>query len=249
LQQADAIRAAVRASGRLILCAPPGTGKSTQVPGLLAGDGRQVVVLQPRRIAARSLAHRVAQEAGEAVGARVGYQVRFEQAWGPDTLIHYQTYGVFWQRLLGDPTAAGVGTVVLDEFHERSLEADAVLAWLTRLQAEARPDLALVVMSATLEVAALRAHWPEAPCLEVAAGLHPVAIEHLPARGHEPLWEGAARAFRHLLATGERGSVLVFMPGTHEIRRTLEALGPACAQAGYEALALHGALADRKSVV
>jgi ATP-dependent helicase HrpB len=241
LQHADAIRAAVRASGRLILSAPPGTGKSTQVPGLLAADDRQVVVLQPRRIAARSLAHRVAAEAGEAVGGRVGYQVRFEQAHGPETRILFQTYGVFWQRLLGDPTAAGVGVVVLDEFHERSLEADAVLAWLTRLQATQRPDLALVVMSATLEVSALRAHWPDAPSLAVDGGLHPVTVEHLPPRGHEPVWEGAVRAFRHLLATGERGSVLVFMPGTHEIRRTLDALGPVCAEAGYEALALHGA--------
>jgi ATP-dependent helicase HrpB len=241
LQHAAAIRAAVRASGRLILCAPPGTGKSTQVPGLLAADDRPVVVLQPRRIAARNLAQRVAAEAGEAVGGRVGYRVRFEQAHGPDTRILFQTYGVFWQRLLGDPTAAGVGVVVLDEFHERSLEADAVLAWLTRLQSEERPELALVVMSATLEVEALRAHWPDASCLEVDGGLHPVAVEHLPPRGHEPVWEGAVRAFRHLLATGERGSVLVFMPGLHEIRRTLEAIGPACAEAGYEALALHGA--------
>ncbi len=241
LAHADAIRAAVRDHRRLILSAPPGTGKSTQVPQILMPADGTAVVLQPRRIAARSLATRVAAECGEPVGQTVGFQVRFERARQDSTKLLFATYGVFWQQLLQDPTLPGVSLVILDEFHERTLEADACLAWLRRLQLGARPDLALVVMSATLEGEALSGLLEAPPFLEIDARPHPVGIDYQAPQPQEPVWQQAARAFRHLTATGDEGSVLVFMPGVGEIRRTADALEPACRQRGYTILELSGA--------
>ncbi len=241
LDHADAIRRALHDHGRLILAAPPGTGKSTQVPQLLLPDTGLAVVLQPRRIAARNLALRVAAERGEAPGGTVGYQVRFEQARGPATRVLFQTYGVFWQQLLRDPALPGVSLVILDEFHERALACDAALAWVKRLRAGPRPDLGVVVMSATLEVAALRAYLDDPPFLEIDARPHPVSLEYVPPKRGEPVWEAAVRGFRHLTATGLQGSVLVFMPGVGEIRRTADALDAAARPLGYRVLELHGA--------
>ncbi|HEY9855424.1 MAG TPA: ATP-dependent helicase HrpB [Stenomitos sp.] len=241
LAHADAIRAAVRDHRRLILSAPPGTGKSTQVPQILLPADGTAVILQPRRIAARSLATRVAAERGEAVGTTVGFQVRFERARQDTTRLLFATYGVFWQQLLQDPGLSGVSLVILDEFHERTLEADACLAWLRRLQLGSRPDLALVVMSATLESEGLRSLMGEPPFLEIDARPHPVAIDYQSPQPQEPLWNQAARGFRHLMAGGEEGSVLVFMPGVGEIRRTVDALAPSCKQYGYTVLELSGA--------
>lgn len=241
LAHADAIRAAVRDHRRLLLSAPPGTGKSTQVPQILLPEHGTAVILQPRRIAARSLASRVAAERGEAVGATVGFQVRFERARQESTRLLFATYGVFWQQVLQDPQLAGVSLVILDEFHERTLEADACLAWLRRLQLGARPDLALVVMSATLEGGALRSLLGDPPFLEIDARPHPVTIDYQSPQPQEPLWGQAARGFRHMMASGHEGSVLVFMPGIGEIRRTVEALEPACRQHGYTVLELSGA--------
>ncbi|HEY9724215.1 MAG TPA: ATP-dependent helicase C-terminal domain-containing protein [Oscillatoriaceae cyanobacterium] len=239
LDHAEAIRGAVRTHGQLVLSAPPGSGKSTQVPRLLLPESGTAVVLQPRRIAARSLAVRVAGELGERTGQSVGFQVRFEQSRSEATRVLFATYGVFWQRLLREPDLPGVSLVILDEFHERSLEADATLAWLKRLRAK-RPELQLVVMSATLEIEALVA-FLDAPLIEVNARPHPVDVAYQTPKPQEPVWEQAARGFRHLMADGERGSVLVFLPGNYEIRRTAEALAPAARQAGYEVLELSGA--------
>ena len=227
LAHREEIAAALRQGNALILCAPPGTGKSTQVPLFFLDRPGRVLVLQPRRIAARNLALRVAEELGEPVSATVGYQVRFEGKSGEGTRILYQTYGVFFQQLLGDPFLRGVGTVILDEFHERGLEADASLAWLKRLRATDRPDLGLAVMSATLETDELRSYWSAPPStgltvLEVAAQAYPVEISHQPPLAQEPLGTQAARALKRLLAQGLSGSALVFMPGRGEIRRVLE---------------------------
>lgn len=240
LAHADAIRAAVAAHRRLVLSAPPGTGKSTQVPQLLMPDAGLAVVLQPRRIAARNLAMRVAAERGEKLGEAIGYQVRFEGASGPNTRVLFETYGVFWQRLLSKPGLPGISLVILDEFHERTLEADACLAWLRQLQRTHRPDLAVVVMSATLDAGPLR-EFLDAPHLEVETRAYPVAIDYQPPQAHEPVWSQAARGFRHLLSTGLDGSVLVFMPGTGEIRRTADALSPIARDHGYQVLELSGA--------
>ncbi|MEB3198335.1 MAG: ATP-dependent helicase HrpB [Candidatus Sericytochromatia bacterium] len=234
-----AIRAALQAHGRLVLQAPPGTGKSTRVPWALTGEAGEVVVLQPRRVAARALAQRVAQLLGEPLGQRIGYRVRFDRAGGPQTRLWFQTYGVFWQRVRERPDLAGVACVVLDEFHERSLEADAVLAWLTRLRESKRPDLQLVVMSATLDGESWQGAWAQAPCLSVASEAHPVALEYLPPRAGEALPAHVLRALRHLDATAQQGSVLVFLPGVAEIQRTADLLQREWPE--REVLALHGA--------
>jgi ATP-dependent helicase HrpB len=242
LAHREAIVEAVRRDGILILCAPPGTGKSTQVPRFLLDRPGRILVLQPRRIAARNLALRVAEEMGEAVGGAVGYQVRFEGKSKEDTRILYQTYGVFFQQLLGDPLLDGIGTVLLDEFHERILEADATLAWLKVLRREARPDLAVVVMSATLELENLKAYLDPAPLIEADAETFPVEISHQPPMAQEAASQQALRAFKRLMSQGLSGSVLVFMPGQGEIRRTLEAFDPLCRQNGIGLFELHGSM-------
>jgi ATP-dependent helicase HrpB len=242
LAHREAIVHAVAHAGSLVLVAPPGTGKSTQVPRFLLDRPGRILVLQPRRIAARNLALRVAEEMGEPVGRTVGYQVRFEGKSGADTRILYQTYGVFFQQLLSDPLLEGIGTLLLDEFHERTLEADATLAWAQRLRAVARPDLGLVVMSATLELEGLKAYMASAAVVEVAAETFPVEIIHQPPISQEPAALQAVRALKRLLSQGLSGSVLIFMPGQGEIRRTLEALDPLCRPQGLPVYELHGSM-------
>src|SRR5258707_10131430 len=140
---------------RLVLVAPTGSGKTTQVPQMLLdarlADGRKIVVLQPRRVAARTVAARVAWERGCALGSEVGYQIRFEDQTSPGTRISYLTEGVLLRRLQDDPLLSETGVVLFDEFHERNLLSDAALALVKHLQQTARPDLKIVVMSATLE--------------------------------------------------------------------------------------------------
>ncbi len=142
------IATSLRHSPNLVIEAAPGAGKTTRVPPALLSPGAGVLVLEPRRIAARMAARRVAAEMGETVGETVGYQVRFEEVSGPRTRLRFLTEGVLTRRLITDPELRGVGTVVLDEFHERHLETDLALALLRRLQKTRRPDLRLVVMSA-----------------------------------------------------------------------------------------------------
>ena len=147
-----AVAGAVSRAGAAVLVAPPGAGQTTRVPEAVAGAVRgDVLVVEPRRMAARLAAHRIAAERGERVGDHVGYEVRFERRVSSATRIRFVTEGVLSRRLIGDPELAGVGAVILDEFHERSLSADLALALCRRLQRGARPDLTVVVMSATLE--------------------------------------------------------------------------------------------------
>ena len=255
----ESILASLERERSLILCAPPGTGKSTQVPKFLLEKADReaaarpkasgspdrpgrILVLQPRRIAARNLALRVAEELGEPVGGTVGYHVRFEGKSKDTTRILYETYGVFFQQLLGEPTLSGISAVLLDEFHERTLEADATLAWLKRLRAESRPDLILVVMSATLELEGLKNYLAPAPVMEVDAETFPVEIQHQPSMSQEPLAMQAQRALKRLLAQGLSGSVLIFMPGQGEIRKTVETLDPLCRANGLGLFELHGSM-------
>ncbi len=225
--------AALRGGPSLVVEAPPGAGKTTRVPRALleaglAGGG-EVVVLEPRRLAARLAARRVALELGERAGETVGYQVRFEEVAGPRTRIRYVTEGLLTRRLLSDPRLAGVGAVVLDEFHERHLPGDLALAFLRRLQSTARPDLKLVVMSATLDAEPV-ARFLSAPRLRSEGRRFEVAIEHLSpeeAARDERLEDRVARAVRRLhreAGAGSPGDVLVFLPGAAEIRRAREAL-------------------------
>ncbi len=176
------IVAALRAGPSVVVEAPPGAGKTTRVPRALheaglAGAG-EVVVLEPRRLAARLAARRVAQELGERPGETVGWQVRFEEVAGPRTRIRYVTEGLLTRRLLAAPSLPGVGAVVLDEFHERHLQGDLALALLRRLQRTARPDLKLVAMSATLDAAPV-AGYLGAQTLRSEGRRFEVAVEHL----------------------------------------------------------------------
>jgi ATP-dependent helicase HrpB len=235
---ADLLRA-----GALILSAPTGSGKSTQTPQFLLGKiAGRILVLEPRRLSARSLSGRVAAETGTALGARIGYQVRFDSRCGPDTAVVFQTYGVFIAQMLRDPGLAGVGAVLLDEFHERTLECDLALAWLKTLREGRRPDLKLAVMSATLEAGELSRYLPAAARVEVPGRVFPVDVRHHPLSAREGPAEGALSALRVLAREGLDGSVLVFMPGLREIRRALTVLGPYCREADLDLQALHGGM-------
>ena len=236
-------------SRSLVIEAPPGAGKTTRVPRALleaglAGDG-EIVVLEPRRLAARLAARRVAEEMGERVGETVGYQVRFEEVAGPRTRIRFVTEGLLTRRLLSEPTLRRASVVVLDEFHERHLHADLALAFLHRLQAAGRPDLRLVVMSATLEAGPI-ASFLEAPVLRSEGRRFEVAVEYLSpaeaARADVRLEDRVASALRRLVGEGLDGDVLVFLPGAAEIRRAAEACEPLARSAGLEVLPLHGDL-------
>src|SRR6185369_6919405 len=229
-------------SRRLIVRAAPGAGKTTRVPAALvdaglAGD-RHVVVLEPRRIAARAAAEFVARERGGVVGGDVGYRVRFEQRGGPSTRLWFVTEGVFGRQLVGDPFLEQVGVVVLDEFHERHLAGDVALAVVRHLQDTVRPDLRLVVMSATLDTDAVGRVLDGAAVLTSEGRSFPVAIEHDEADG--PVPARVAAALRRTLDV--RGAVPVFLPGAAEIRRTAEAIAPLAAAGNLDVVPLHGDL-------
>ncbi|MCC6670556.1 MAG: ATP-dependent helicase HrpB [Planctomycetes bacterium] len=237
-----AIAGSLPEGGSLLLRAPPGTGKTTRVPGALvdAGVPGEIVVLEPRRLAARAAARRVAYERGCPVGGEVGYQVRHEQAVSERTRIRFVTEGVLTRRCVREPELAGVGVVVLDEFHERHLEGDLALAMLQEIRATIRPDLRVVVMSATLDAGPLREYL--APCaeIEVPEAMHPVRTEYLPAAQRGPMPPRVAEAVqRALRETG--GDVLVFLPGAAEIRACARELSGRIAES-VPVLPLHGSL-------
>ena len=173
--------------GSLVLVAPPGSGKTTRLPaaivesGLLAARHPKVVVLQPRRVAARAAARRVADERGWALGGEVGYQVRFERRLTDATRLRFVTEGVLTRQLLADPFLETVGAVVLDEFHERSLDTDLALALLREVRDEVRPDLLIVVMSATLDAEPVAAFLGGCPIVRAEGRSHPVDIDYRPA--------------------------------------------------------------------
>ncbi len=247
----ESILAAVERSARLVLTAETGSGKSTQVPPILlespAVRGR-IVVLQPRRLAARLLARRVAEEQGGALGDAVGFQTRFERAWSERTRIGFVTEGVFLRQWTADPSLRGVGAVVLDEFHERSMLADLALGLARRTQESARPDLRLVVMSATLDAERLAADLG-AERLHAEGRRHPVEIRHRPPDQGAPPWEQAAAALDELLDAGSAaGDALVFMPGVFEIDRTVETIAGRLRRRGERAFVagLHGAMSPER---
>jgi ATP-dependent helicase HrpB len=223
----------------LVIEAPPGAGKTTRVPpailGLVAGE---VLVLEPRRIAARMAARRVASELGEAIGETVGYQVRFEERTGPNTRLRFMTEGILTRRLISDPTLKGVDAVVLDEFHERHLESDLALALLKRLQ-HARPELRIIVMSATLDAAPIAAYLDGCPILRSEGRMFSLSIRHLP-YSPDPVQVQVRRAVEML--TAQPGNILVFLPGIAEIRRAARECEPVAQRAGMVVLPLHGDL-------
>jgi ATP-dependent helicase HrpB len=228
-------------SPNLVLEAAPGAGKTTRVPPALLELVRgEVVVLEPRRIAARLAARRVAWELGEQVGETIGYQVRFEEAVGPRTRLRFVTDGVFTRRLLSDPTLKGVDAIVLDEFHERHLESDFALALLKRLQ-QTRPELRVVVMSATLDAAPVARYLGGCPIVRSEGRLFDLSVQHLP-YSPEPLHLQVRSAVELLLRERHAGHTLVFLPGAAEIRRTMRECETLARGAGLLVLPLHGDL-------
>jgi ATP-dependent RNA helicase HrpB len=238
-------------AGNLVLVAPPGAGKTTRLPPALvaagaAGAGGKVVMLEPRRVAARAAARRIAVEQGWELGGEVGYQVRFERVAGPRTRLLVVTEGVLVRMLQADPFLDGVAVVVFDELHERSLDADLALAMARRTQRQARADLRLVAMSATLEAGPV-AEYLDARAERVEGRAHPVAVTYLDRPDARRLPALAAWGARQALAQTD-GGVLVFLPGAGEIERTAELLGEGLrgdsAAAAVPVLPLHGSLAD-----
>ncbi len=248
----SAILAALGQVPRLVLVAPTGSGKSTQVPQMLLDAGlagqKKVVVIQPRRVAARTLAARVAWERGCALGAEVGYQVRFDDQTGLGTRISYVTEGILLRRLQADPTLADTGVVLFDEFHERNLMSDVALGLVKRLQETGRPDLKLAVMSATLEAEpvarylALGPDGPPAPLLRSEGEAFAVETRYLDQPDERPVTEQAADTIEGIINTGEPGDILVFMPGMGEINATIAALRAMRVRERLALIPLHGEL-------
>ncbi len=228
---------------RLVLEAPPGAGKTTQVPLALLDapwlQGRKILMLEPRRVAARSAAQFMARQLGEEVGDTVGYRIRFENKVTARTRVEVVTEGILTRMLQDDPMLEGVGALLFDEFHERHLSADLGLALALDVQAQLREDLRIVVMSATLDGERL-AQFLDAPRLSSEGRSFPVAISHFPARREESLEAQARRAVEQALA-GHPGDILVFLPGQREINRTQAALEQAL-PADVQVLPLHGEL-------
>jgi ATP-dependent helicase HrpB len=243
----DQVVSAVGSARSAVVVAPPGAGKSTRVPpalmrGGMAGEG-EIVVLQPRRLAARLLAGRVADGMGEKVGETVGYQVRLEEAAGPGTKIRFVTEGILSRRFLTDPRLKRASVVILDEFHERHIQGDLALALLRRLQLGSRPDLKIVVMSATIDPAPLAAFLGDAPVLRSEGRLFDVQVRHAaPDAEKHAVEENVRGAVLDVLREAPDGDILVFLPGAAEIRRCAEALSPLAAGGSIEIAPLHGDL-------
>lgn len=227
------VAAALAAHRAAVLVATPGAGKTTRVPPALVDRGR-VLVLQPRRVAVRAVAARIADERGWTIGREVGWHIRFERRYDPDTPLVVVTEGILTARLQQDPLLSDVATVVLDEFHERSIHADLGLA-LVRQAWLARDDLRVLVMSATLDPDPVARFLGGCPVIDVPGARHPLTVEYAPG-------QDVAAAVRELLPRST-GHVLCFLPGAHEIERARAALGDAPSAAlPAEVLPLHGSL-------
>jgi ATP-dependent helicase HrpB len=237
-----AIRRSLETQPNLVIEAPPGAGKTTRVPRALLPEVRgHVLVAEPRRLAARLAARRVAQEMGERLGDSVGYQVRFEEIAGARTRLRFLTEGILTRRLISDPQLTGVDAVALDEFHERHLETDLALSLLTRLQRTTRPDLRVIVMSATLAASPVAHYLGDCPVLRSEGRLFDLTITHQPYSAL-PLEAQVRDALQNLLREGHRGDVLVFLPGAAEIRRAARECQALAAQHDLLILPLHGDL-------
>jgi ATP-dependent helicase HrpB len=236
----ERIWAALQRERAVVVTAQPGAGKTTRLPPALLGAG-PAIVLQPRRIAARTVAGRICAERGWTLGREAGYQVRFERRYSPDTKLLVVTEGILTARLQSDPLLSDFSTIVIDEFHERSVHADLAIA-LSRQAWRARDDLRIVVMSATLDVGPVSAFLGGCPVFEVPGRTFPLDVSYAP--GLAPDVAAAE------LAASCGGDVLCFMPGAAEIRRAVDAIAARTGDRGLDVLALHGGLdADEQARV
>ncbi|WP_435017032.1 ATP-dependent helicase HrpB [Tundrisphaera sp. TA3] len=241
---------AARVARSLVLIAPPGAGKTTRVPPALLGSGLldpahpRLVLLQPRRVAARAAAARIADENGWRLGEEVGYHIRFERKIGPRTRLRVLTKGLLNRQLVADPFLEGVGAVVLDEFHERSHDSDLAIALLREIRETVREDLILVVMSATMEAGPVARFLGDCPIVRAQGRSYPVSISYRgSADATTPLHDRVASAVRDVLDSGEAtGDILAFLPGVEEIRRAGSALEGWARQVDASVLPLHGSL-------
>ncbi len=243
----DEIVAAVRSGRDVVLEAPPGSGKTTRVPPALAGaglrGGGRVVVLEPRRIATRLAATRIAAERGQSLGGPVGYRVRHEARESDATRLLFVTEGILNRRILDDPDLAGVSVVVFDEFHERSVHADLALGLVREIQSTIRPELRVVIMSATLDSAEV-ASALDAEVVRTEGSPHPVEVVYEPPREPRSIADEAAQAVLRTLDGSGRdgGSLLVFLPGVGEILRAQERLRDVAARLSIDIVPLYGEL-------
>ena len=242
----ESLLAPLRNGNRLVLVAPTGSGKTTQVPQMVLDAGlagsKRIVVLQPRRVAARTVAARVAWERNGRLGDEVGYRIRFEDRTAPDTRITFVTEGVLLRQLQDDPQLSEVGVVLFDEFHERNLLSDVALALAKRLQQTTRPDLKLVVMSATLDAKPVAAYLDDCPIIVSEGQSFPVEVYHLDLPDERPLTEQAGDAVGRILQSGDEGDILVFMPGMGEILSTMNAVRDQRHSERVALIPLHGEL-------
>lgn len=237
--------AALEKRNEAVLVAPPGAGKTTRVaPALLNAawaKGGKIILLSPRRIAARAAASRMASERGEPVGATIGYRVRLDSKIGRETRVEVLTEGVFTRMILDDPELRGVAAVLFDEFHERSLEGDLGLALARDTQGALRPDLRIVVMSATLDAARVASLLADAPVIVSEGRMFPVRYVYRPRDTRARLEEEVAAATRTALST-DAGSALVFLPGVREIERAAEHLRATLRDPSVDIRPLYGAM-------
>jgi ATP-dependent helicase HrpB len=221
------ITEAINSDKRLIIRAPTGSGKSTQVPQILldykTAKGK-ILIMQPRRLAARMLAARVAQERSTVLGQEIGFQTRFESAISENTRASFITEGILTRMLLNDPEIRAVSTIIFDEFHERSLTSDVGLSLAVDLQRTRRPDLHIIVMSATVDIEPLQQFLSSAKIIRSEGRLFPIDIRYSPTLPSVQVWDHAAKAVASLISEGNEGDILIFMPGVYEIRRTIESI-------------------------
>jgi ATP-dependent helicase HrpB len=235
----------LREGRRLVLVAPTGSGKTTQVPQMLLDAGLcqgRIVILQPRRVAARTVAARVAWERNGPLGGEVGYQIRFEDRTSLGTRICFVTEGILLRWLQDDPTLKDISAILFDEFHERNLLSDVALALVKRLQQTSRPDLRMVVMSATLEAEPVAKYLGNCPILVSEGKAFPVEIQHIPLLDERPVSEQAADIVAEIVRAGDPGDILIFMPGMGEINATISACRAAGAGEALALIPLHGEL-------
>ncbi len=249
----------------LVLVAPPGAGKTTRVPpailraGLLGREHPNLLLLQPRRVAARTVAARIAEENDWRLGEEVGYHVRFDRKIGNNTRLRVLTEGILTRQLLDDPILDGVGAVLLDEFHERSIHTDMAIALLREVQQTVRPDLILIVMSATLEAEPAGAFLGNCPIVRAEGRTFPVEVVYRPTTTQGMLSQNVADAVLEVMDNSD-GDVLAFLPGAEEIRRAQRQLESAALRMNFVVLPLYGSLpaeeqnralrqADRRKVI